>query len=159
MLRLPAGVRFCVFSGYRGLQIPCRILGNKLEGPPPRPPGPGPVGRSAASAAPGAAVRLPSRTQNSIPSLTGRSRLSAQTSAPGVASSLNLHVQVQVGPYIYLDLDSSPLDSSPAVFWETVLSRLAMPSDRCPIDRISPVADHPTYRASLTYVWGLCWRS
>ena len=126
MLRLPAGVRFCVFSGYRGLKIPCRILGNKLEGPPP--PGPGPVGRSAASAAPGAcpgppadAVRLPSRTQNSIPSLTGRSRLSAQTSAPGVASSLNLHVQVQVGPYIYLDLDSSPLDSSPAVFWETVL--------------------------------------
>ncbi len=101
MLRLPAGVRFCVFSGYRGLQIPCRILGNKLEGPPP--PGPGPVGRSAASAAPGAcpgppadAVRLPSRTQNSIPSLTGRSRLSAQTSAPGVASSLNL--QIQVGP-------------------------------------------------------------
>jgi hypothetical protein len=81
ILRLPADVSFCVFSGYRGLQIPCSTRGIELEGLPP--PGPG-LGLPVVCPGPPAdAVRHPSRTQDSIPSLTGRSQPSAY---PGVAS-------------------------------------------------------------------------
>ena len=96
MLRSPADLSFCVISGYRGWQIPFCTQGKLLEclaqGP----------GLGLGSAAPGVcrpqadsdagcghAARLPNRnlSQDSIPSLTGGSSLSAQTSAC-VASSL-----------------------------------------------------------------------
>ena len=99
ILRLPADVSFCVFSGYRGLQIPCSTRGIELEGLPP--PGPG-LGLPVVCPGPPAdtdAVRHPSRTQDSIPSLTGRSQPSAY---PCVASRLRKVCLKFVLPYARL---------------------------------------------------------
>ena len=79
MLRSPAYTSFCVLSGYGGSQIFRRTLGIELACSPRSGLGPG---RSAAHPGPQVdAVWLLSQT----PSLTGRSRPSAQSSAPDVA--------------------------------------------------------------------------